>query len=176
MTIEALKQYEHAALAADIFKDRGSYALTAMREQYNILGVDPEDPIINRALSEAAVGIQNGQISNAGVFEAMAVYSGKYNKAFEESTVGDYMQYAEDKGYKKVPEKIKELAQEYATVKIKDLAKEAKDNGNKEKAQKAAIVLNTVGVLREQVMEGVLYPDLVEQRTRKTLEALVREE
>ncbi len=180
MTIDTLERYELASLAQRMSEDKGrmQYTIKAMSNLYKKFGVDKGDPIINKALAEAAAGLAKGHITNASVFQAIELYHEKYDQAVVKSTVSDFMKYVGDKGYKDTPTEIKELTLKYNTFGIGDLAKEAKkakDAGEEDKAKEITLLLNTIYTLQNQVMEGILYPNLVKSATNEGLEGIVKE-
>lgn len=177
---EKLKRYDLAALANHIYKDqsRGAYSLAAMKEFYTGLGVEDDDPIMNRAFAEAQAGIKDGQITNAAVFQAMGLYSEKFDDAYATTTVGDFVDYVADKGYDEIPDDVKSLLNKYKNRTVEYLeeeakgAKKARDGG---KYQELSKVVTALALLKQYVFEGVLYSNLVKENTKKSLEGLLEE-
>ncbi len=164
-TIDNLKKYQWAAVAATLPGERKVYSLPAMGKLYDSFGVS-NDPIIARALSEASVGANGGNITNAGVVQAIGLYSNKFDEAYNETKVGDFISYVEDTGYS-LPDEVADLLTVHSGVKISELDKE---NDSQKK------VLVAMQLLRQQVLEGNLYSSLVKETTTSNLESLVDSE
>ena len=161
MTDNKLKRYEYGELAGSIFKGREGEALLAMNKLYQGFDLDKDDPVINRVLAEAAVGISQGQMTSSAVFEAMTGYAKKFNDAYKESTVGEFVAYV---GYKGMPDDVKALLEKHSDKKIGKLS----DKGEQAKVRAA------VNMLRNFRMEGDLYPGLIKEETKQGLESLVK--
>src|SRR3989338_7777136 len=113
---EKLKRYDLAALANHIYKDqsRGPYSLAAMKEfYYTGLGVESDDPVMNMAFAEAQAGISQGQITNAAIFQAMGLYSKKYDDVYVKTSVGDFVDYVADRGYNDIPDEVISMIDKY---------------------------------------------------------------
>lgn len=177
---EKLERYEHAGLAGRIFKDqsRSAYSLEAMRELYAGFGLDEDDPVMNRSFAEAYAGMRDGQVTNSGVFQAIALYAKKYDDAYSESKVGDFMDYVAGKGYSDIPDEVMSIIDKYKDKTIEQLGDEANDakrSGNKSKYEEYSKVITALESLKNYVLEGVLYTNLIKRSTTKNLESLVEE-
>lgn len=169
---DKLKKYELAALAESKIKEKAEYSLLAMQEFYKSMGVDAEDPIVNRALQEASRGIGEGQITNSGVYEAIGIYSNKYNEALVNGTVAEFLDYAKDKGYD-IPETVAPALESYKGKTIKEIYTESKKETVDAAKKAAKRVWNAISLIKEYVMESLILPDLVKYRTDSGLEALL---
>ncbi|MGD2073253.1 MAG: hypothetical protein PVG65_07190 [Candidatus Thorarchaeota archaeon] len=172
---EQLKKYEYAKLADKAYKDRGELALDAMSKLYEDLNVPEDDPVINRALAEARLGLSDGQITNSGIFEAIGVYAGKYNAEIKETKIKDFLDYVDYED--EIPENMKKLFDKYEDQTIGELSKDYEngndnDNLSEEDKEKLA-VLSAVNSLVEYRIESEVYPTLIEDKTKKNLENLI---
>jgi len=149
-----LERHEYAALAAGLIKDRPEYALLAMGEFYKNCGLE-DDPIIAYALNDATVGIRAGQgISNSGVIAAIGTYERAFNKAYENSRVGEFISYIGSRGFSKIPEGLNELIKKYEKLTVKEISEKAKkDKDDKDIAN----IYKTLNALLHQLFEGQLY-------------------
>lgn len=178
---EFLERYEYAGLAGRIFKDasRSTYALASMREHYfNRLNVEKDDHIINDAFERASAGIKDGQITDNGMLKAIESYSGKYDTACNQTKVAEFVDYAKDKGCEDIPDKLKGMFDKYkdrTREELEDELREAKKSGNRDKAQELSKVVIALDLLKQYVLDGVLYSNLVKENTKKGLEGLVEE-
>src|SRR3989344_2115250 len=136
---EMLERYEYAGLAGRVFKDasRSSYALASMREHYfNRLNVEEDDPVINNAFKRAYAGMEDGQLTDEGMLEAIKMYSDKYDAACNQTKVAEFVDYAEDKGYEDIPDEIKGMFDKYkdrTREELEDELRDAKKSGNRDK-------------------------------------------
>ena len=81
MALDDLIRYESAAVAAVNVKKDSELAIASMSNFYRGI-LKEDDPIISKALQEAMSGGEAG-ISNLGVVQAIGVYGGKYENAFQ---------------------------------------------------------------------------------------------
>ncbi|MBI2124841.1 hypothetical protein HYT92_03550 [Candidatus Pacearchaeota archaeon] len=177
---QKLERYEYGGLAGRIFKDqsRSAYSLEAMRGLYAGFGLDEDDPVLARSFAEAYAGARDGQVTNSGIFKAIELYSKKYEIAYGESKVGDFMEYVEGKGFSDIPDEVKSIIDKYKDRTIEELEDEAKDAkraGDREKYEEYSKVVSALGLLKNYVLEGVLYANLVKESTRRNLEGILEE-
>ena len=141
--LEALLKHD-TMQSADRLKQRDpASAIVAVKSFYESIGVDKEDPIIGRSLQAALVGVQSGSgISDAGVLQAIGIYSNRYKETMKSATVADYVDAAEIRGYK-LPNEVKEglvLYMDYTLEQLKGMAENDKDEG----AQKAFYAVQAI--------------------------------
>ena len=178
---EMLERYEYGGLAGRIFKDasRSSYALASMREHYfNRLNVEEDDPVINNAFKRAYAGIRDGQLTDEGILEAIKMYSDKYDTACNQTKVADFVDYAKGKGCEDIPDEIKGMFDKYkdrTREELEDESRDAKKSRNRDKAQELSKVVMALELLKQYVLEGVLYSNLVKETAKTSLEGLVEE-
>lgn len=165
--VKTLRTYE-SAYAADNFasnRERAHYAINAMLKQYEKMGIKvQEDYILSNAFRMAQAGIQEGHITNDGVFGAMKSYAARYAKAWSEATVKEVLEYFGAE----MPAKTVAFMQKYESKKVAELVK-SKDKNEHKAAQ-------VIGMLREQKLEADLYGKAVKEHTRFSLEAIVQDD
>ena len=132
--LEALLKHDTME-SADRMKQRDpATSIIAVKSFYDSIGIDKQDPIIGRSLQAALVGVQSGSgISDAGVLQAIGLYSNRYKETMKNATVADYVEAAETRGYK-VPDEVKEglvLYMDYTLEQLKGMAENDKDEGAK---------------------------------------------
>lgn len=144
MALDDLIRYESAAVAAVNVKKDSELAIASMSNFYRGI-LKEDDPIISKALQEAMSGGEAG-ISNLGVVQAIGVYGGKYENAFQSTKFSELVKYLTD-GYN-ISNEAKEALGKYNEMTLVDLSKNAKDEKTskeeKEAFQKAFIALNAL--------------------------------
>jgi hypothetical protein len=172
MALDDLTRYESAAVAASNAEKDKQLAVSAMSDFYkNIFGED--DPIIQKSLQEAAAG-GDENISNLGVIQAMQVYYGKYEKAFNSIKLSDLVTYLSD-GYK-IPEQAKKALGKYKENSLEELTTKAKSEGiSDEEKQDIAKTVQAISILKNRKLkEKTVY--IFNDITSQTLEALYAKE
>lgn len=173
---DKLKKYELAAFAESKIKEKAEYSLLAMQEFYKSIyksaGRDiNEDYMLNKAFQEASRGLEDGHITNEGIFGAIQEYTKHYNKAFLDSTVSEFLDYAKDKGYD-VPDKVAPVLESCKSRKLREIYDEKEDKD--EAVRKAAKKLwNAISLIRDYVMDASILPEIIKNRTDSGLEALL---
>ncbi|MBI2047347.1 hypothetical protein HYT26_04275 [Candidatus Pacearchaeota archaeon] len=140
-------------------------------ERYEYAGLDD-------AFERASAGIKDGQITDNGMLKAIESYSGKYDTACNQTKVAEFVDYAKDKGCEDIPDKLKGMFDKYkdrTREELEDELREAKKSGNRDKAQELSKVVIALDLLKQYVLDGVLYSNLVKENTKKGLEGLVEE-
>ncbi len=151
MGLEDLARYEFAGIAAVNAKKDSGIAIKAMSYFYNGV-LDENDPIISRALQEAAVGGENG-ISHAGVVQAIQVYGGKYEQAFALTKFSDLINYLSD-GYS-ISDEVKEGLSAYNEYTYLDLAKLMKNKETPDEVKKGVEkAIQAVQVLKDRKLRS----------------------
>jgi len=142
---QKLVRYEYGGLAGRIFKDqsRSAYSLEAMHGLYAGFGLDEDDPVLARSFAEAYAGVRDGQVTNSGIFKAIELYSKKYEIAYGESKVEDFMEYVEGKGFSDIPDEVRAIIDKYKGRTIEEL----------EEKKKLAELRNASVVKQEKLIE-----------------------
>jgi hypothetical protein len=155
-----LERYELAALAAHLEKssERRPYAAIAIRKFYTSCGVDPDDVIIANAINAGAIG------------PAVEQYSKKFEAALAETKISDYFNYA-NKRVKGMNPALQKLFKKYADLTLSEVIVKAKA-----REVDAGRVATAIDILKNHIFEGVLYPQIVAEATKKSLEAILAEE
>ncbi len=172
MALEDLMRYESAAVAAMNVEKEKDLAVLAIESQYrSILGDDYEtDPIIKRNIAEARAGLAHDSISNIGVLEAIQVYTGKYEKAFNSTKFSDLTKYLTE-GYK-VSEEVKKALDKYKELTIKELAEKQKEKAtSKQEAEEMGKAVKAVSILKERRLRAKTL-DIYNGVVKRNLEGL----
>lgn len=171
--IKNLLDNEFAFYAANQ-SDNPAYALAGLREFYSgrVKGFD-KDPLFAQIFEECGIGIGQGVkgIAHSGLRNAMISYSNQYQKAMAKINVAEFMKYAESRGYKDVPAKLKELFEKYATKTVEELAKSVKEN----KDEEAKKVIQAIESIKNYICQGRLNEIVSKKATGKDLESIVAE-
>ncbi len=153
MTLEDLTRYESAAVAATNAKKDASLAVVAMANFYQNIGMG-EDPIIQASFQSANAGIKaDTGISDAGLINAIGLYSQKYEETFTETKFSDLVNYLSE-GYD-IPKEAKEALTNYGNVTLMSLMNKMKEkdisDNLKESVQKA---ISAIGMLKDRKLRA----------------------
>lgn len=122
MSLEDITKYESAAVAATNLKERPHVAMTAINNFYNTMNLG-EDPIIMKALIEGVQGVNQGHgITNIGVIQAAQIYGQDYQKAFNNTSVSDLLNYL-GQGYQ-IPQTVTQALGQYSRTHFGNLEDE----------------------------------------------------
>jgi hypothetical protein len=165
MALDDLLRYESAAVAVMNVEKEKDISVLAMQNLYKtILGKDYDDPIINKALEEAASGGEAG-ITNLGVVQAMDTYNKKYETAFAGAKVSDLTKYL-TKDYK-VSDEVKAALGSYGELTIADIATKLKDKElTKEAKEPLENAMKAIGLLKDRRLRAAtlsIYDSVVKQ-------------
>ncbi len=168
MALEDLLRYESSAVAAlNVNKER-DLAILAVESQYKaLLGKDyEEDPLVRKSLAEAAEGLEQDNIANIGILQAIKVYNGKYERAFASTKFSDLTKYLTS-GYK-ISDEVKANFEKYKDLTLMELAEKGKDKEiSKEEAQEIAKAIQALGILRERKLRAKtldIYNEVVKRK------------
>ncbi len=178
MAIEDLQRYEFAALAANAANGRINLAGSSMRKHYtDRLGIEEEDPIINRAIAEGMRNSTQGHLSGGTLLQAIALYNSKFEQARNETTVRNFINYSDfdmrsisntpynpDNADDNPRERLNLLINEHADIQIGNL-----DENNPVHKK----VLGIIAMLQEYRLEASLAPEVTTENVERSLEGIV---
>ena len=173
---EQLKKYEYAELAHKAYNSKNvKAAVDAMAILYENLDVPKDDPVINRALAEAKLGISDGNLTSSTILEAMNIYAGKYDEELKKTKIRDFLDYV-DYDADNIPEEMKKLFSKYEGETLSELIKDYENGDDKkeldEKDKEKVAVISAINSLVEYRIETKLYPNIFKRKTKQNLEAI----
>lgn len=177
MALDDLLTLELGAVAAQNAKNEPDLALRAMQGFYEsaqkfLAGtIYAEDPIfyenLEKQFQDAQVGIKQGLgISSAGIVNAIATYSGKYQEKFTTAKISELTKYLTE-GFD-IPSETRIAIEKYKDFTIADLGKKVKETKDMPKEEKEELgkLMQTFELLKERRLRAKsvgLYNSFVKQ-------------
>lgn len=181
MALEDLIRYEKAAIAVQKEKEHPDIAIASMERFYEHILTEKDDPLIQTALNEARQGLEvairsgtEPSITSLGLKRSMAVYSNKFEKAYQTAKISDLVNYVSDSC--DIPEDIRKEILEYGDSTLEGLVKKSKENSvSDEDKKKISRVVQTLLMMKNEKLENV-YMGIRKYEFEKTLKALYSNE
>jgi hypothetical protein len=165
LRMAALEEFKLAGAANGVPAETSGDAISLMGGFYAQLGMG-SDPIVAGAMQRARLGLQEGVkgISDPDLRLAIDTYAGKFEDAYNTSTVEQILTFVGNNGYTNaLPDKLQAVAEANKQTILSAL--DMNDPG-----QKALVI--AAQILRNDVDRVSLIPGVIRQNTTKGLEGL----
>jgi hypothetical protein len=163
-----LEQYKLAGAASNVPTGATGDAISLMGGFYSQLGMG-SDPIVAGAMQRAMVALQQGVqgISDPDLRLAVNVYAGKFDEAYNTSTMGEILTFAGNNGYTdSLPDNLQTAVETHNGTKLSDL-------DINDPTQKTLAI--TAQILRNDIDRVHLIPRVTRQNTNRSLEGLAQD-